>query len=219
MWFGTKQVDCKFKAGGGRHLIVAVAAVLLSVALPSAGWAQLAGTKPSAAKTTATPPAVQVDLEQFKVVKDDHGKESLADASKVKPGDVVEYRATYVNQSKQSISGLIATLPIPTGTTYLPKTASAGGRTAEAATLDGHYEAEPLVRKVSRPDGSTRTEPVPYADYRSLRWKVGQLAPAGSITVSARVEISALSADASSGSAPAAASADAGASRQASGQR
>lgn len=148
---------------------------------------------PASAQTVATPSAlvpektVAVALTQFKVVKAADGKEQLLDASSVKPGDVLEYRATYVNKTGKAVSGLVADLPIPEGLEYLPRSAKPGAALVKAATKDGVYGAEPLTRKAA----NNKTEPVPYGDYRALRWTLGQL-PAGgetAVTARARVEI------------------------------
>ena len=148
---------------------------------------------PAPAQPAATPSApvaektVAVALTQWKVVTGADGKEQLLDASSVKPGDVLEYRATYTNQTGKTVSGLVADLPIPEGLEYLPRSAKPGAALVKAATKDGAYAAEPLMRKAA----NNKTEPVPYGDYRALRWTLGQL-PAGgetAVTARARVEV------------------------------
>ncbi|OYZ02020.1 MAG: hypothetical protein B7Y42_02965, partial [Polaromonas sp. 28-63-22] len=64
------------------------------------------------------------------------------------------------------------------------------------------FAAMPLMRSVRQPDGSQRSEAVPLADYRALRWNVGTLAAGRSAVVSLRVRI-----DAPATAAPAAKSA------------
>jgi uncharacterized repeat protein (TIGR01451 family) len=134
-------------------------------------------------------PAVAVELAQLKVVPGADGKEQFLPASSVKPGDVVEYRATYRNRSGQAVSGLVATLPIPDGLQYVPVSARSPGVAAEAAAADGVYGTEPLQRRVRRPDGATAVEPVPSAEYRSLRWRLGPLAAGAAAVVQARAQV------------------------------
>lgn len=67
------------------------------------------------------------------------GKEKLEDASSVKPGDVIEYRVTYTNSGKRAIKNMLATLPVPLETEYLPQTAKPGASMMNAATLNGVF--------------------------------------------------------------------------------
>ena len=157
------------------------AGVLAVATLAAPASAQTAAVRsaPAADKT------VSVALTQFKVVKGADGKEQLLDASSVKPGDVLEYRATYTNNTGKTVSGLVADLPIPEGLEYLPRSAKPGAALVKAATKDGVYAAEPLVRKAA----NNKTEPVPYSDYRALRWTLGQLPAGGEAAVTARAEV------------------------------
>lgn len=129
--------------------------------------------------------AVTVALQQSKVVKAIDGKEQLLDAASVKPGDVLEYTVTYTNKTGKPVSGLVADLPIPEGLEYLPRSARPGAALVKAAVKDGEFATEPLMRKVR--DG--KAEPVPYSDYRALRWTLGQLPAGGVASVSARAKV------------------------------
>ena len=129
--------------------------------------------------------AVTVALQQSKVVKAIDGKEQLLDAASVKPGDVLEYTVTYTNKTGKPVSGLVADLPIPEGLEYLPRSARPGAALVKAAVKDGEFAAEPLMRKAR--DG--KAEPVPYSDYRALRWTLGQLPAGGVASVSARAKV------------------------------
>lgn len=172
-----------------RHALWRVAAALgLACALAGPALAQSAAAKAPAAEAKAN--TVVVELQQFKVLKQTDGTEKLVDAATVKPGDVIEYRARYINRDARSVSGLQATLPVPVGMEYVPRTARPDAARVQAATKDGRFAAEPLKREVSQPDGKVRLEAVPYAEYRALRWDLGLL-PAGGVTeVTARVHVS-----------------------------
>lgn len=150
-----------------------------SMAAPAAAQPVAAPSAPAVEKTVA------VGLTQFKVVKAADGKEQLLDASSVKPGDILEYRATYTNNTGKAVSGLVADLPIPEGLEYLPRSAKPGAALVKAATKDGAYGAEPLMRKAQ----NNKAEPVPYSDYRALRWTLGQLPADGVTAVSARAKV------------------------------
>jgi uncharacterized repeat protein (TIGR01451 family) len=142
---------------------------------------------PAHAQEAASPDAgrVTIKLSQARVVTE-NGKEKLEDASVVKPGDVIEYRAIYTNTGTTPVTSLVATLPVADGLEYLPNTAQPKTPAPRAATKDGQYAAMPLMRTVP---GKSRPEPVPYAEYRSLRWNVAQLPANGVFVVSARVQV------------------------------
>jgi len=150
-------------------------------------WAQPV-SKPNdpAVNTKASP--IKVRLDQYKVVVLENGKETLTEAPSIKPGDVIEYRVTYTNQDAKPVSGLQAILPIPEGMEYLPKSARPGPGKALTATASGAYGPEPLTRQV-RVNGQVQLETVPYVQYRSIKWELGQLAPGATQTVSARAQL------------------------------
>ncbi len=160
---------------GVGHLLVA------ACAFPAMAQPAVAGAKPAA----AAPSAVTVELQQHKVVRAADGKEQWLDATSVLPGDVLEYTATYTNKTGKPVSGLVADLPIPEGLEYLPRSAQPGAAGVKAAAKDGAFAAEPLMRKAR--DG--KAEPVPYGEYRALRWTLGLLPAGGAATVSARAKV------------------------------
>ena len=149
-----------------------------------AGLAAPAVAQPAA--TLGEAKTVAVVLTQSKVVKDANGAEQLQDASSVKPGDVIEYKATYTNNTGKAVTGLVADLPLPEGLEYLPKSAKPGASLVKAATKDGVFAAEPLMRAGT---AGARAEAVPYGDYRALRWTLGQLPANGVTAVSARARV------------------------------
>lgn len=124
--------------------------------------------------------AVQINLELFKVTSK-NGKETLVSAKETKPGETLEYRATYKNVSKAAVRNLAATLPVPKGMEYLMKTASPAG--AEATIDEATFAPIPLIDAVKK-------EIIPANQYRALRWKVPELGAEKSIVVSARMKVS-----------------------------
>ena len=144
-----------------------------------------APTATTVAVAPAEVKAVTVELTQSKVIKNAKGVEQLVPAPTVVPGDVIEYKVTYKNTSAKSVDGLVADLPIPEGLEYLPKSAKPGAALVKAATKNGEYAAEPLVRKL--PDN--KVEPVPYNEYRALRWNLGKLPAGGVAAVTARAKV------------------------------
>ena len=107
-----------------------------------AALAILAAAWPAAAQQQANP--LVTELEARKVVRGADGKESFAAADSAKPGDVIEYVATYRNTGKQPLRNLQATLPIPHNTEFVPGTANPAN--ANASIDAKSYAAMPLKR-------------------------------------------------------------------------
>jgi uncharacterized repeat protein (TIGR01451 family) len=142
----------------------------------------------------APPPAVAqngvtVALTAHRVTLVD-GREALLRAEQARPGDVVEYRVEYRNQGVGAARELQATLPIPAGMEYVPRSATPG---PVLASLDGRgYSPVPLTRRVRLADGREVVREVPAAEYRFLRWPLGTLKPRATRAVSARVRVTPL---------------------------
>ena len=130
---------------------------------------------------------VVVTMEVKKVVKGDDGKESLESADQAKPGDILQYTATYANKVKKTWRDMEATIPIPPYTEYVPGSSRPAGA---KASLDGQsFQAIPLRRKVKQADGKEVTQLVPYGEYRTLRWFVGKLSENQELKFSTRVKV------------------------------
>lgn len=155
-----------------------------AVLLVFMGGVGAVAAQPAATANPTQKKAVDVVLVQSKVVKDAQGKEQRVAADSVKPGDVLEYRATYTNNTGKAVTGMVANLPIPEGLAYLPQSAKPGATLVKAATKDGQFAAEPLSRVVNG-----KPEAVPYSEYRALRWSLGQLPANGVTAVSARARV------------------------------
>ena len=117
------------------------------------------------------------------------GKAVLKPAAEGRPGDILQYSGTYRNGGTAPVDKLLATVPVPAGTTFID--GSAEPAQAQASTDGTRFAPMPLVRSVRQPDGSERKEPVPLAEYRALRWDIGTLAAGRSAVVSLRVRIDA----------------------------
>jgi hypothetical protein len=151
--------------------------------LLAAGW--------SLATAAGVPSApVTSELQVQRVLPPD-GQEASKPATVTNPGDVLEYHLSYANHSAGAVSGLVAKLPIPTGTTLTDLMQISPD--AEASTDGSRYAPLPLTRVVRRADGSEQRVPVPLEEYRSLRWNLGPL-PAGAVKqVHVRVRVNPVS--------------------------
>ncbi len=133
---------------------------------------------------------VESRLTQAKVTRGSDGKERLESAATAKPGEVIEYRASYANKSKEPARSLEATLPVPVGLEYVPGTVNPAGA---LATIDNvKFEPIPLKRMVKQADGRMVEREVPATEYRALRWKLGSLEEGKDMVVSARMRVAPL---------------------------
>ncbi|MQR01209.1 hypothetical protein [Glaciimonas soli] len=143
----------------------------------------------AAASSSASQSQIESQLSANRIEASANG-EQLKSADKAGPGDVVEYRARYVNKGNSGVNSLVAVLPIPVGATYLDGTAKSTNAGTPQASLDGvSFAAMPLKRVIKAADGKEKQELVPYAEYRALRWNLGQLAAGKEALVSLRVRI------------------------------
>ncbi len=135
------------------------------------------------------PGDVEVVLEQHRIVVDEHGKERVDNAQESRPGEVIEYVATYRNKGKSVARAVLGTIPVPAGMHYMNKS---NGPKPMLASLDrAVFRVPPLKRVVRQPDGSERTVDVPPDEYQALRWNLGDLPPGKSVSVSARMQLNA----------------------------
>jgi hypothetical protein len=107
----------------------------------------------------------------------------------VRPGNVVEYHAQYTNASTEAVR-VQALLPVPAHTEYIAYSARSSGNFAvHMAAANGEYAAEPLQQSVVDTQQQKISVPVPYAQYRAVRWQLGLLAPGKSEWVALRVRV------------------------------
>ena len=150
------------------------AAMLVIAAAPLHAFAQ----KP------ASP--VEAKLEARKVVRGANAGEVFASGDVVKPGDVIEYVATFRNTSDQHVKNLEPTLPLPEHTELVA--GSARPASVRAGLDERSFAPMPLKRKVVA-NGRESLENIPYREYRYLRWEPVDLEPGKSMTVIARVKV------------------------------
>src|SRR5215469_2429461 len=129
---------------------------------------------------------VKVVLTASKVVVV-NGKEQKESSDKAKPGEVIEYIAEYRNTGKAPVTNVVATLPVPSGMEFVPEAAQP--QQIMASTDEKTYAPVPLKRKVTGADGKPVEQVVPYPEYRSLRWNLGEIQGGGSKSVKARMKV------------------------------
>lgn len=185
-----------------KHLFSFIASAAL---LSSSAWAQSTTSKPPSEAVAARPVATKTadslrsELTISQVVVSENGAESLRSASQVKPNDLLQYTATYVNTSSSPVQRLVASLPIPVGMQWVSASALPLGVTA--STDEKVFLRLPLTRQIKQADGRVVTELIPLSEYRALRWPEHTLAAGSTYTVSTRVRVNSLGSAAASSTA------------------
>jgi hypothetical protein len=83
--------------------------------------------------TFSTPGVVNAHTKVMKILKDSSGRDVAVPANSIKPGDIIEYQTTYVNNSNQPINDVNAMVALPSGVRVvslnspLPTLATTGG--------------------------------------------------------------------------------------------
>jgi len=131
-------------------------------------------------------PVVTSQLQVSQVVHATGG-DVLKPAAEAKPGDILQYRSVYANGGTSAAAHLLATLPVPAGTTLQASGVDPSG--AEASVDGKTFAPMPLMHSVVGKDGTSHQEPVPLADIRALRWDLGTLAPHDTRAVQLRVHV------------------------------
>lgn len=136
---------------------------------------------------SADQPVVNVTLSSHRVTKNASGVESITSAEAAKPGEIIEYLATYKNSGNAAAGRMQGILPVPDEMEFVPDSARPAG--AHASSDGKNYSSIPLTRKVKLANGTIVNREVPVTEYRSLRWNLQDLAPGASVTVRARMKI------------------------------
>lgn len=131
--------------------------------------------------------AVELSAQRILPAATPGAAERRESAARAKPGELIEYRATYTNAGQSPARQVRATLPLPAAGVYVADSASPAG--VEASTDGRHFARPPLQRWVVKPDGRREQQAVPVAEYRFLRWPLGDLAPGQSLAVAARLRV------------------------------
>lgn len=157
--------------------------MVLSAVVPFAS-AQSSLPVPAPAQTAPAP--VRVTLASLLVGQDSKGQEVLTpvgDSVHPRPGDLLAWQATAINDLSRGVSNLVLTIPVPASTVYVGGSAQlrlAGQTVTPIFSLDGQtFAPAPLKRKVSVVrDGVAAMQEVtvPPSEYRAVRWVLPALA-------------------------------------------
>lgn len=144
------------------------------------------------AASAASKGHINVDSKAHKLVSyvDQSGKKQnkLLPASKVLPGEIVQYSTNFTNISKKPADNISITNPIPKHTTYLANTAEGKNCNIVYSIDGGKNWAKPEQLKIKNSEGKLVTAKA--SDYTHIRWVYqGDLEPEEKKTVSFRVKL------------------------------
>ncbi|MFK0570749.1 hypothetical protein [Endozoicomonas sp.] len=96
---------------------------------------------------------------------------------KTVPGSTLEYRVTFTNPTKKSLSGANIQAVIPEGTRYLEKSATSKTAGKLEYSIDGgrSWGQAPIKRMRKNKEGQSVLAVVPASEYTHLRWQPGMI--------------------------------------------
>ncbi|ASJ76602.1 DUF11 domain-containing protein [Granulosicoccus antarcticus] len=117
---------------------------------------------------------VEGRIEAYLVSTDSQGNEVIQATAAAKPGELMEYRLTFVNSGESAVSGLNVIDPIPANTTFVSDSANSNADSLFEVSIDGGrtFEKEPVMRIETQADGSQKEVVIPPAQYTHVRWAV-----------------------------------------------
>jgi uncharacterized repeat protein (TIGR01451 family) len=132
------------------------------------------------------------NLEAFRVVMTEDGKEKFLPADQARPADVVEYRLTYTNAGEKPVSNVSIVDPIPEGMQYVLSSATEPevGQ-VEFSIDDGRtYHAWPIVIKVKDENGIEKEKKATPDMVTHVRWVIADtFEPESQVKLSYRTSV------------------------------
>jgi uncharacterized repeat protein (TIGR01451 family) len=133
--------------------------------------------------STLAAESLKVDLEAFRVLPNEDGSELLEIAETAAPGDVIEYRAAYANNSSSALNGVIPEIPVPAGLIFqLPGNGANQADLPSEVLIDGGEWV--AFSSLTNEDAVFNPQQV-----SALRWPALDLAPQTSRTIAFRVTV------------------------------
>lgn len=109
-----------------------------------------------------------------------------------KPGDVIKYTLTAVNNGTEPAYGVEIVDPIPRGTEYVIGSAAGVGMTITYSIDGGRYfQPGPVMYDFQKPDGTIEKRHVPADRYTHIKWLVNEpIRPRSKAVATVRVRVS-----------------------------
>lgn len=116
---------------------------------------------------------------------------SLKDASAVKPGELLHWNITSLNEGTGAAREYKAVGHVPSGTTFVAGSASAEGGSTITYSIDGGktYSTQPIIEE-KQADGSIKRIPAPVSMYTEVRYEwTDDFAAGGKLSASYKVRV------------------------------
>ncbi|MBN2071116.1 MAG: DUF11 domain-containing protein [Candidatus Krumholzibacteriota bacterium] len=144
------------------------------------------------AAASAGKPELSSEMTAVKIVIEKENHEIRVPAETVYPNDMVEYTLVCRNTGDESASDVGVIGPVPTGTSYLDKTASEIDGATPVFSIDGgeSYHQAPVTYEVVRKDGSREIKTATPDMITHIKWVVaGEIDAGREVKVSYRVQV------------------------------
>ena len=148
-----------------------------------------------AQEEVAEPVTVMLNAFIVSTTTNDDGEEeeTFTEAAEARPGQVVEYRVTAMNEGETTLpaGNVVVTGPVPAGTTYLGDSATTESQVNLTFSADEGqtFSAPPVMITVTNDEGEEEVEAAPE-QYSAVRWTVERaLEPEESLEFSYRVTV------------------------------
>lgn len=112
------------------------------------------------------------EIQAFIVTKDSDGNEKVVLAKETTPGQIMEFRIVFTNNSDEGVNGIKVVDPIPENTLFIGNSHTADVTAQFEVSIDGgeSFELEPVKRVETQDDGSQLEVIVPPEQYTHVRW-------------------------------------------------
>ena len=142
---------------------------IVNTKLAAALW--LTAAFPAVAQEAPEEPPVTSALTAMVVERAASGEERFRPATDVIPGDIIEYRIAYRNQSGAALSKFIVEGPIPADAIYVAGSAASANEASLEVLIDGEdWQREPAYKTRTSLEGVQQRVPASPSDYRAIRW-------------------------------------------------
>jgi uncharacterized repeat protein (TIGR01451 family) len=166
-----------------RAYIAGISALTLAATVPfalnSPGFANIKNQFNNAlAQNVENKPQLKLNLTAEKQVIQKNNKkvswQPIESGAVVNPGDILRYNLVGQNNGNGPAKNLVLTQPIPKGTVYILKSATANGAKL-SFSIDGGktFSPNPVVA-VKLPNGKVEQRPAPASMYSIARWDFNQ---------------------------------------------
>ncbi|MDO4262684.1 MAG: hypothetical protein Q4C67_00630 [Deinococcus sp.] len=176
-----------------------IPALLLGLGIAPALAQGTAAPATTAARQVQTQPnPVQLVLNDFLVTSVRGAGGEVAerlnpDASRVRPGDMIQYDLDAKNVSRTPLTNVRPSLPVPAGTVFVASSGGTGNVVTEYSFDGGKtFGKAPLFRNVTVTENGkavTRRVQVQPSEYTNVRWNVGTLAAGQTHKMTLRVRV------------------------------